>query len=95
MLTNTTETRSNNQLPEWSRAHTLALARATICWMLSGWQGLAAKRNILLGDFNAALVFDDGSPSVEILQANGSVQRRQITFASPSAAFGSPLQGVC
>jgi hypothetical protein len=38
--------------------------------MLSTWQGLEAKRNILLGDFNAALDFDDGFPSVGILQAN-------------------------
>jgi hypothetical protein len=83
-LTNTTETTSDSQFPERSRAHTGSLARATICWALSAWQGLDAKRIILLGEFNAALDLDDGSPSVGILQANGSNHRQPIARSSPT-----------
>jgi hypothetical protein len=45
--------------------------------MLSAWQGLEGKQNILLGEFNAALDLDDGSPPLGILQANGGSHRRE------------------
>ena len=37
----------------------------------------------------------DYAPTVKLKQANVAVQRRLVTFASPSRSLNRPLQGGC